>query len=231
MLSINHLPIEALLVNGEPLGAKHIIERRLGPSTNTNPATPRSTLAFADPLVPTQQQRQAMTTKALAATPEEFRSRLGPAQDVWICAHGRASTGLGAVLETTEEDLVIDAAHLLGTNLTGSNLVLESCWAGRQFGRPHSERLSLVTAALLAGAESVTAGLFPLPISQSSTGLLVSLTLEHLSAGMTGPEALHAARSGYLNTATDPIEFESPRGKVSLNRGAPLLWAGLVSYR
>src|SRR5690606_7264430 len=143
---------------------------------------------FADLSVPTHNERNAFDGQIVEA--DAATTILGPSRRIWVCAHGSVSTVLGGALRTSDGERVLDAADLLHADLTGSTLILEACWAGRNFGHPFGEAHSLGTAALIAGAAEVIAGLFPLPISPLSTGQLIASVHTALQGGLTAGTAL-----------------------------------------
>ncbi len=239
--SIAHLPLEACFVGEVPLGVKANVERHPlyrtmppAPSASTSPAAASADsqrLGYADPAIDTGLERQALGASTVNR-PSDLYALLGENQLIWLCGHGRLGVDFLLDLRTEAGERIVDAADLLAASLRGSTLVLESCWSSRHFGRPYAEALTLSSAALLAGASSVVAGLFPLPNDPSTTGRVVSATLTELRRGAYAASALRAARQTYLDEAAgEAVLLPGAARSIPVPADAPLLWAGLVALR
>lgn len=224
--SVSHIPYEALMVAGVPLGATIPILRVPHRTTPARTVGQRTAVGYADPAVSTLLEQREFPASPMPAS--EFSQAIGPDQLIWVCAHGGAEIDLDNKITDSGGTLVLDAADILARDLTGSSVLLETCWSGRSFGQTHGEALSITTALLLAGASEVVASLFPLPISQSSTGLIAASTLRWLQLGIPAQEALCQARREYLNTASGSIQIAG--ADLELRSDAPLAWAGLVAF-
>ncbi|WP_373198366.1 CHAT domain-containing protein [Mycobacterium marinum] len=96
------------------------------------------------------------------------------------------------------------------------------------FPRRTAEPLSLATAALLAGAHGLNAGLFALPDDQNCTGRISSAYIAEIRAGRDGSEALRRARWHYWSDPPEAVAV--PGGDDTMPGRAPWAWAGLVTY-
>jgi tetratricopeptide (TPR) repeat protein len=226
--SLSHIPFEALRIDASPLGATVAITRLPYRRIPEQPApSPNLAIGFVDPILDTAIERRSFHG-VLASDCVDLRSRIGPDQLIWICAHGTSDLDLGGSLRTTSGDRVLDAADLLSVDLSGSAMLFESCWAGRHFGSSFGEATSLATAALIAGASEVGAGLFPLPISPDCTGVIVAAVLAAAATGSGLAVALQMARADHLKRATFAVHLPGHED-TELRSDAPLFWAGLVA--
>lgn len=231
--SLAHLPFEALLVDGVPLGVLCGIRRQ--PAPVYRPAVAAGVTAragFADPDLRHGPERAVFGDDHLAAAPAAFRELLGPRALIWACCHGEMGAGLDRCLRTDAGERVLDAGDLLSRDLAGSIVVLESCWAGRHFGSPYGEALSPAVAALGAGAAAVVAGIFPLPADERSTGKIVATLLGQIASGVPAHEALRAARAEYLRDPPAVIRLAASHDDepAEIPGSAPFAWAGLCSF-
>lgn len=227
--SLAHVPFEALSLDGHPVGSLVAVERVPARVPPDRALSPTKRLGYGDPALDTAAERDALGS-VLETEPGALRNRLGPDQLAWVCCHGTAGIDLDARLATSEGQRVLDAGDILGHDLTGTTLVMETCWSGRHFGRPFAEGLTLATAALLAGAASVATGLFPLPANPACTGAITAHLIRSVRRGHAAPAALRAARSAYLTRPPDTIALSDMNGEpVSIPGDAPLAWAGLVT--
>jgi tetratricopeptide (TPR) repeat protein len=126
--SLAHLPFEALLVDGTPLGVLCGIRRQPAPVFRSAMVAGLIARAgFADPDLRHGPERAAFGEDHLMSTPAAFREALGPGTLIWACCHGETGIGLDRYLRTDGGARVLDAGDLLGRDLTHSIVVLESC--------------------------------------------------------------------------------------------------------
>jgi tetratricopeptide (TPR) repeat protein len=224
-----HVPIEALLINGVPLGVRAAVTRI--PAPNGSPAGPAGRITFAngylDPALPWRPERalipQPVTDAASAP------GLLGADRVTLIGCHGSAGTRLGTTLVSTKGERVLDAIDLLRQPLSGSSLVLESCSSGRFLGDRTGEQLTLASVALVAGAHAVVAGLFNLPADDITTGAITTALVANLVAGLDPAEALRLAREAYWKSR--PATVMRPGAeRGTMPSDAPWAWAGLVAF-
>lgn len=156
--------------------------------------------------------------------------QLGPHQLVVIGCHGRAATGLSGALIASDGTVVATAADLLSSTLHGSTVVFESCYSGRLVGPRAGEPFTLATAALLAGAHSVTAATFALPADEACTGAITAALLTELRAGASAAEALRRARATYLGDPPTQLRLPGPDPEARMPGAAPWAWAGYAAY-
>lgn len=227
--SLAHIPFEALRLNGHLLGAIAALSRLPAPVAPDRERRLSAGLGYADPTIDTDAERAALRGDILSR-PAPFRRRLGSSQLAWVCCHGDRGTGFDRTLRTRSGERVLDALDLVGRDLSGSAVLLESCWAGRHFGHPHAESLSPATAALVAGAATVFAASFPLPADPRSTGQITAGLLRQLGAGVSAAEALRLARVDYLREAPAKLSFKLGSTKRTIAREAPILHAGLCAF-
>lgn len=223
-----HLPLEALLIDDVPLGVRAAVVRVPIPAVTCAAPQLDSVIAYLDPAVTWDLERAALRPHRPTTDPAHMRQQLGSDRLIVIGCHGHAASGLSGTLTAADGTPVLTAADMLSTSLCGSVVLLEACWAGRYVGARMGEHLTLATAALLAGAHRVTAGLFALPADQTCTGRISSAFIGELRHGHHAAEALRRARSQYWSDP--PPAVEVPGTTQTMSARAPWAWAGLVTY-
>lgn len=222
-----HVPIEALLVDGEPLGIRVGVTRIVVPTSRVVKPQVDRTVAYLDPDLAWGPERQAL--RSYTEHPERIRSEMGRNQLLLIACHGESAIRAEGALISSTGLRVVDAIDLLSTRLTNSVVVLESCYSGRYMGARAGEQLSLATVSLLSGASAVVAGLFALPADDSCTGVIAAALIRELVSGTPVPEALRRARRKYWLTKPDHLPIPGQPGNV-MSGDAPWAWAGLCAY-
>lgn len=226
---IAHLPIEALLVDGELLGVRAAIERLPVPTGNPPAAAALSrVVAYLDPDLPWTPERSVLPDST--DDPEVFRAQLGPSRLIHAGCHGDIALRGEGALSATSGAHVLDAIDILNHDLKGSVVILEACYSGRYLGPRTGDPISLAAVALLAGASNVIASLFALPASDTTTGAIAALTAREILRGTSPPEALRRARSAYLRSCRPTTRLPGTREGRNMPGDAPWAWAGLVSY-
>lgn len=224
-----HVPLEALLIDGEPLGVLSAVRRipvvALSRSTNDT----RTVNAYLDPALPWSHERAACPRAT--ADPTLLRAKLGQRQLILIGCHGDSAMRAEGSLTATDGTPVLDAIDLLSQSLRHSVVVLETCFSGRYLGARAGEQLNLATVALLAGASDVIAGLFALPANDASTGQIAGYALRELSAGTSAPEALRRGRAAYWCRRERPVPLPgADLTNATMQGDAPWAWAGLCAF-
>jgi tetratricopeptide (TPR) repeat protein len=224
--TLAHVPLEALLVDGEPLGVLAAVRRV--PVLTTTRVEPRAetVTAYLDPALAWSHERAAC--RAAAAEPVALRGSLGERRLVLAGCHGDSATRAEGTLTATDGSPVLDAIDLLSQSLRHSVVVLEACFSGRYLGARAGEQLNLATVALLAGASDVIAGLFALPAGDATTGEIAGHALRELQAGVEAPEALRRARAAYYSPFRARVSV--PGRDAEMEGDAPWAWAGLCAY-
>lgn len=224
---LTHIPIEALLLDGEPLGLSAAITRIPVPTTARIEANLLNVVSYLDPALPWRHERTALPSHT--HDPERFRVELGPDRLVFVACHGESAVRAEGALVASDGTRVADAIDLLAQPLTGSVVVLEACFAGRYMGHRAGEQLNLATVGLLSGASAVVAGLFALPADDSCTGRIAAALLRDLRTGGSAAEALRRAREVYW--ASKPERLRVPgQPELTMPGDAPWAWAGLCAY-
>lgn len=224
---LGHIPIEALDLDGQPLGARAAVSRLC--STTATPAAPSditSSHAFLDPSLPWAPERLVLGDAV--ESDQELRDGLGPGRLIHIGCHGTPAPRTEGCLQTTDGRCVTDALDLLGADLSGSVVVLEACFSGRHLGHRLGETLNLSTIAMLAGSAWAVGAIFALPADDECTGAIVAGLLRHLDDGVPTDEALRRARSDYLMSAPDQLTVPGG-GDDTMSGVVPWAWAGLVA--
>lgn len=222
-----HLPLEALLVDGEPVGLRAAVARLTVPTTATVRATLGQTVAYLDPALPWTPERLALP--GFTHDPRQLRAELGPARLLFVACHGESAVRAEGALVASDGARVADALDLVAHPLTGSVIVLEACFAGRYMGPRTGEQLNLATVSLLSGASAAVAGLFALPADDSCTGAIAAALFRELAAGTSAPEALRRARWAYWSERPDHLGVPG-QPELSMPGDAPWAWAGLCAY-
>jgi CHAT domain-containing protein len=146
-----------------------------------------------------------------------------------LAVHGDPGLGFSGLLTTTDRSQTVTAADLLAKRLDGSVLVFEACWAGRHIGHRTGETLNMTTAAFLAGATGVIAGLWALPADPECTGQITADCLAAVGAGVGPAEALRRARERFLAEQNTTVRLPGGSG-AQMDKVAPWAWAGLCSF-
>jgi len=162
-------------------------------------------------------------------TVTEWLANLGARTLGVFAAHGDAGPGFTGWLTTTDRSQTVTAADLLAKGLEGSVVVFEACWAGRHVGHRTGETLNMTTAAFLAGAAGVIAGLWALPADPECTGQITADCLVAVGAGVGPAEALRRARERFL-AERDVMVRVPGGGRVRMDKAAPWAWAGLCAF-
>lgn len=222
-----HIPIEALLLDGKPLGVLAALTRLTVPTTTTIEADLRRIVSYLDPDLPWTHERLALPNHT--HDPERLRDALGPDRLVFVACHGESALRAEGALVASDGTRVADAIDLLSEPLTGSVVVLEACFAGRYMGHRTGEQLNLATVSLLSGASAAVAGLFALPADDSCTGRIAAVLLHELEAGVPAAEALRRARETYWTSKPDHLRVPG-QSEFVMPGDAPWAWAGLCAY-
>lgn len=222
-----HLPIEALLVDGEPVGVRAAVARLAVPTRTTVRATLDHTVAYLDPALTWTPERLAIP--GFTTDPTRLRAELGPAKLLFVACHGESAVRVDGALVASDGARVADAIDLLSQPLTGSIIVLEACFAGRYMGHRAGEQLNLATVCLVSGASAAVAGLFALPADDACTGTITADLLRELADGTPAPEAARRARHAYWSTRPERLSVPG-RPELSMPGDAPWAWAGLCAY-
>lgn len=222
-----HVPIEALLLRGQPVGIRAAVARLSDPTSATIEANPRKTFAYLDPALSWGPERTAVPTFTHDA--RKLRAALGPNRLLVVACHGESAIQAEGALISSDGARVADALDLLVQPLTGSVVLLEACFAGRYMGPRTGEPLTLATVSLLAGASSVVAGLFALPADDACTGIIAAHLIRELAAGTPAPEALRRARQMYWSARPDRLGVPG-ESELFMTGDAPWGWAGLCAF-
>lgn len=222
-----HVPVEALFLEGIPIGVRAAITRLSAPTVTTRKAHIRSAEAFLDPSLPWGPEKSAISR--VISHPKQARTILGPERLILLACHGEAASGLAGSLVAGSGARVADAIDILSASLSSSVVVLEACYSGRYFGPRSGEQLSLASVALLAGASDAIAGLFAVPADDSCTGRIAGALLKELQSGAPPAEALRRARAEYWQSPPPDLGLPGVPGS-SMPADAPWAWAGLVAY-
>jgi CHAT domain-containing protein len=162
-------------------------------------------------------------------TVAEWLADLGAQTLGVFAAHGDAGPGFSGSLTTTDRSQTMTAADLLAGRLEGSVVVFEACWAGRHVGHRTGETLNMTTAAFLAGAVGVIAGLWALPADPECTGQITADCLAAVGAGIGLAEALRRARERFLAERDTTVRVAGGSG-ARMDKAAPWAWAGLCAF-
>lgn len=222
-----HIPFEALIFNGQPVGIRAAVVRLTVPTTAKVEPILKQTVAYLDPELSWAPERRAL--KTFSHEPNRFRSLLGPDRLIFIGCHGETAFRAEGALVASDGSRVIDALDLLARPLSNSIVVIAACNAGRYMGPRTGEQLHLATLSLLAGASSSIAGLFALPSNDLCTGIITSTLICELEAGVPAPEALRRAREAYWLQRPSILPVPGQL-EVSMSGDAPWAWAGLCAY-
>ncbi len=228
-----HLPIEALLVDGEPLGV-HVAVSRIPAPSGSLPRPPQGFArigAYLDPALSWEPERAVVRANHGRCISVAARAPglLGTRALTVIGCHGAAETRLDSALLSTAGERVLDAIDLLRQPLTDSVVIFESCYSGRYLGERTGEQLTLATTALVAGASAAVAGLFGLPADEETTGIIAAALLDGTARGIDTAEALRRARQIYWESG--PQRVRRPGTATgSMPADAPWAWAGLVAF-
>lgn len=228
-----HLPIEALLVDSEPLGVRVSVSRIPAP----NGALPRQPQAIAringylDAALSWEPERAVIRVHngAYSRAAEQAPRLLSTHSLTLIGCHGRAEIRLDGALLSTAGERVLDAVDLLRQPLTESVVIFESCYSGRYLGERTGEQLTLATTALVAGARAAIAGIFSLPADDETTGVIVAALIDGIARGVDTAEALRHARQIYWESR--PQRVRRPGTATGwMEADAPWAWSGLVAF-
>jgi hypothetical protein len=226
---LSHVPLEALLIDEEPLGVLSAIRRVPVVAISADAADIEAVNAYPDPALPWSHKRIACPDAT--ADPNLLRASLGERQLVLIGCHGDSATRAEGRLTATDGTPVLDAIDLLSQSLRHSIVVLEACFSGQYLGARTGEQLNLATVALLAGASNVIAGLFALPANDATTGQIAGDALRELAAGTPAPEALRRARGAYWSCRGHKVALPgADPTSVTMPSDAPWAWAGLSAF-
>lgn len=124
---------------------------------------------------------------------------------------------------------MLDAVDILAHDLTGSIFLFEACFAGRIIGHSYTEPLSLASAALVAGASGVVAGILPLPADPACTGLHAAV-IHHLAGGTAPAEALRLARGEYLADPPAAVRLPGLDTTARMPGRSPWAWSGAAVF-
>jgi hypothetical protein len=225
--TLAHIPFEALrVVPGQLLGVTSAVRRLPLLTPTAHQVRIEQVAAFFDPALrwPAEQAVVGPGMPSAARWLAELDTHtLGV-----FAAHGDAGPGFDAWLTTTDRSQTVTAANLLEKRLDGSVIVFEACWAGRHIGHRTGETLNMTTAALLAGAAGVVAGIWALPADPASTGEICSSTLAAMLQGAPPAEALRRARERFLSD--QPATVGVPGTDEWMEESAPWAWAGLCAF-
>jgi len=225
---IAHLPLEALLLNDEFLGVIAAIERLPVPTSRPRRAEISQVAAYLDPDLAWGPERSVLPRSTADA--DHFRAQLGPSQLILVGCHGDTSIRGEGELSSTGGGHVLDAIDILNHDLGGSVVILEACYSGRYLGPRTGDPVTLAAIALLAGASQVIAGLFALPASDHTTGVITATAVSEVLRGTSPPEALRRARLEYLCSPRPSTRVPGTKNGSRMSSDAPWAWAGLVSY-
>ena len=230
---LSHLPIEALLIDGVPLGVRVAVARIPAPSgpLRNKPGPVAAINAYLDPALSWAPERAVLTENTAQQVTEAAAAAglLGANRLTLLGCHGTAETRLDGALLSTGGARVLDAIDLLRQPLTDSVIVFESCYSGRYLGERTGEQLTLATVALVAGAHAAVAGLFSLPADDETTGVIAAALVEAIAQGTDPAEALRQARQVYWDSR--PERVQRPGADTdSMSADAPWAWAGLVAF-
>lgn len=241
------LPLEALDVDGTPLGVRAAIARLATPHTQRRPQELSHVSCHFDTALEWVADRAALERAAarlhhrsslgvgIGGTNGWSEDLLGAYRLIVIGCHGEAAESFAGRLVDTDGTVVVSAADVLGTSLAGSVLLLETCWSGRHLARRGGEPLSMTAAALVAGAAAVISSGYALPANPQCTGRIVAEIIDGLTAstasesavGLEPAEAVRAARAAYL--ADPPKKLAVPgRPGLTMSGTAPWAWSSLV---
>ena len=225
-----HVPVEALLIEGRPLGVIAAVRRLPVVSASRDERDVRAVVAYLDPALPWAHERAACPQATVDGA--AFRASLGERQLILIGCHGDSAVRIEGTLTATGGVRILDAIDLLAQSLRHGVVVLEACFAGRYFGPRTGEQLNLATVALLAGASEAIAGLFALPANDHTTGRIAGHALLELQAGVSAPEALRRARATYWSRRDQLVPRPGPdQNERDVMLGdSPWAWAGLCAY-
>lgn len=230
---LSHLPIEALLIDGVPLGVRTAVARIPAPSSplRSRPGPVAAINAYLDPALSWSPERAVLTENSAQQVTEaaEAAGLLGANRLTLIGCHGTAETRLDGALLSTDGARVLDAIDLLRQPLTDSVIVFESCYSGRYLGERTGEQLTLATVALVAGARAAVAGLFSLPADDETTGVISAALIEAIAQGREPAEALRHARQVYWESRPERVQRPGSETE-SMSADAPWAWAGLVAF-
>lgn len=224
---LTHVPIEALLLDDQPIGVRAAITRIVVPTATRLVEQPDETVAYFDPGLEWSSERQVLANVYQDA--EDFRTKLGPGQLIIAACHGESALRAEGSLVAASGERVLDAIDLLAQPLSNSVLVLEACFAGRYMGPRTGEPLNLATVGLLSGAASVVAGLFAIPASDRCTGVIMAELVAALLEGYPAAEALRRARERYWRARPEVVGVPGKPG-MTMCSSAPWAWAGLCAY-
>ncbi|MFG2540135.1 CHAT domain-containing protein [Streptomyces sp. NPDC048511] len=158
-----------------------------------------------------------------ADTPGQFLSLLDPDRVPFAVGaasvHGNDSPGLAHALRL-DRHTVLSAARMLTLRFPRT-LLINACLSAELDERRGTDPLGIPTVALCRGAETVIAGIYPLPDGKGKnplyshpTARILAALYQFLAQGTAPATALRAAQR----------QFRAEVGPVP-----PLLWAGLVS--
>lgn len=228
-----HLPIEALLVEGVPLGVRAAVTRLPAP-VHSRPRRGSSITginAYLDPAMSWAPERAVLSARDAHCVKETAQAAelLRANTLTLIGCHGTAETRLDGALLSTGGQRVLDSIDILSQPLTDSVVIFESCYSGRYMGERAGEQLTLATAALISGATAAIAGLFSLPADDETTGVIVATLLDGIARGDDASESLRHARQAYWECRPECVR--RPGGQsASMPSDAPWAWAGLVAF-
>ena len=222
-----HLPIEALLVDGEPVGIRAAVARLTAPTTTAIPPVLGQTVAYLDPALAWTPER--LFLPGFTHDPKRLRAQLGTSRLLFVACHGESALRAEGALVASDGERVADALDLLSQPLTGSVVVMEACFGGRYMGQRTGEQLNLATVCLVAGASAVVAGILALPADDSCTGAIAAALVRELEAGISTAEALRRARCAYWSARPEHLRVPG-QPKQSMPGDAPWAWAGLCAY-
>jgi len=225
---LSHVPFEALNVDADrPLGVAAAVRRLPLLTPTAEQVSIERVAAFFDPALkwPSEQAVVGHGSPTVA----EWLADLGAHTLGVLAAHGDAGPGFSGWLTTTDRLQTVTAADLLAKRLEGSVVVFEACWAGRHVGHRTGETLNMTTAAFLAGAAGVIAGLWALPADPECTGQITADCLAAVGVGVRPAEALRRARERFLAERDTTVRVPGG-GRVRMDKAAPWAWAGLCAF-
>lgn len=226
--TLAHVPFEALHVYADrPLGVAAAVRRLPLLMPTAQQVGIERVAAFFDPAL-NWPAEQAVVGRGVP-TVAEWLTDLGAQTLGVFAAHGDTGLGLNGWLTTTDRSQTVTAADLLAKRLEGSVVVFEACWAGRHVGHRTGETLNMTTAAFLAGAAGVIAGLWALPADPECTGQITADCLAAVGAGLGPAEALRRARERFLAERNKTVRVPGGGG-TRMDKAAPWAWAGLCAF-
>ena len=112
---LTHVPIEALLLDDQPIGVRAAITRIVVPTATRLVEQPDETVAYFDPGLEWSSERQVLANVYQDA--EDFRAELGPGQLIIAACHGESALRAEGSLVAASGERVLDAIDLLAQQI------------------------------------------------------------------------------------------------------------------